>query len=109
MQIAESGIANIAEDSGKFLSTSYVDRQRMAVALEGASVRFTAVDTSHLAHADVCQQRGIHILAAGILDLLAKRRPVLCRANLEERSFHGDCRFATLHVEHNLIIHARAV
>ena len=56
MQIAESGIANIAEDSGKFLSTSYVDCQRMAIAFEGASVRFRLFNTCHLLHADIGQQ-----------------------------------------------------
>ena len=61
----------------------------MAVALEGASIGFIAIYTGHYAYTNICQQRSIHILAAGIFNLLAERRPVIGRANLEIGSFYG--------------------
>ena len=86
-----------------------VEVQRMAVALEDASVCLSGIIGCNLAHGDVCHQRGIHIItASGIFNLLAERRPVLCCANLEVRRFQWEYRLAKLHTEHYRIIYTRA-
>ena len=110
MQVADDGIANVAERSNALFILVDIDGQRMAIALERASEGLAAVCPNHIRHADVGHERGVHIaLTAGILHHGTEGVPVLRRTNLEVGRCNGYGRFAALHVERNLIIYARAV
>ena len=109
-QVADGGIFDILEGSFILVARTDVDGQRMAVAVEDATVGIVVIATT-VSSADVGAEYGVDIiLALGFLHLAAEGVPVGCR-----RDAHGigqvpgaQGRRAGVDIHADVILHAGA-
>ena len=109
-QVADGGIFDILEGSFILVARTDVDGQRMAVAVEDATVGIVVIATT-VSSADVGAEYGVDIiLALGFLHLAAEGVPVGCR-----RDAHGigqvpgaQRRRAGIDIHTDVVLHAGA-